>query len=82
MFVLGEMFPFLCGITIGYFMEYARSPQQRNAIWLGASFFSGLVANQLNGETWLALFIDIPLVALTALAVPYLQRLTRNLRAR
>ena len=73
---MGEIFPIAAGLICGLLLGSvtARRPL---ALWLAVSVVLGFLATVLSGEwriSWAFLLIDIPLVAVSAVAGDLLSR--------
>jgi hypothetical protein len=67
---VNELFPVLCGLVVGACLGFV-APRLRLSIGALASVVLGIAATVVSGEyriSWEYLLIDIPLVAISAVA--------------
>ena len=64
---MGELFPVLAGVCIGFVVQWIASQRMRIIALVGFSLIAGFTASFISGElfvSWDFLFFDIPLVFL------------------
>ena len=72
---MGELFPVLAGVAIGFVVQFIASQRTRTVALIGLSIVAGFIASYISGElflSWDFLLIDVPLVFIGALATSYL----------
>ena len=68
---MGELFPVIAGVCIGFIMQRAASPRLRMAMMVLLSIVAGFIASYISGEllvSWDFLLFDVPLVFIAAFA--------------
>ena len=68
---MGELFPVVAGVCIGFVVQQATSPRLRMTMMVLLSIVAGFIASYISGElivSWDFLFFDIPLVFVAAFA--------------
>ena len=68
---MGELFPVVAGVCIGFVVQRAISPRMRMATLVFLSIVAGFIASYISGELWVSwdfLLFDIPLVLIAAFA--------------
>lgn len=78
---MNEIFPVAYGLGVGVLCAFVSSRRWRYFCWVGLSLLFGVVATVLTGEWkigWEFLLIDIPLVAVSSLAVIVLRSWLRR----
>ena len=66
---MGELFPVLAGVCIGFAVQWIASVRMRNVALFVLSLLAGFTASFISGElfvSWDFLIFDIPLVFLGA----------------
>ena len=66
---MGELFPVLAGVCIGFVVQRIASVRMRNSALFVLSILAGFTASYISGElfvSWDFLLFDIPLVFLGA----------------
>jgi len=66
---MGELFPVLAGVCIGFVVQWIASVRMRNIALFVLSILAGFTASYISGElfvSWDFLVFDIPLVFLAA----------------
>lgn len=66
---MGELFPVLAGVCIGFVVQWIASIRMRNIALFVLSILAGFTASYISGElfvSWDFLLFDIPLVFLAA----------------
>jgi len=66
---MGELFPVLAGVCIGFVVQWTTSIRMRNIALFVLSILAGFTASYISGElfvSWDFLLFDIPLVFLAA----------------
>ncbi len=67
--MMGELFPVLAGVCIGFVVQSIATPRLRNMALFVLSALTGFTASLISGElfvSWDFLLFDIPLVFLAA----------------
>lgn len=71
---MGELFPVLAGVCIGFVLHRIASSRTRVIALVVLSIFAGFTASFISGElfiSWDFLFFDIPLVFLSAVVTAF-----------
>lgn len=71
---MGELFPVLAGVCIGFVLLRIPSSRTRIIALVVLSIFAGFTASFISGElfiSWDFLFFDIPLVLLSAIVTAF-----------